>query len=264
MQDKWGDEKRLPAGINSEGANVNYPFVLPDGVTVYYASDGNGSLGGYDLFVTRYNINTDTYLTPEQLGMPFNSFANDYMLVVDEGKNLGWFVSDRNQPEGKACVYLFIPDAQRSRVEGEDLAQKRSRALITSIADTWKAGATDYPALVKLAHTQTPAKQEEKPKDFEFVINNNLVYYTLADIKSPEARSLYEKCVGTNAQAGDLEKKLDGLRQAYSKGNQAKKAELKPTILEAEDQLYNLQAQPRELEKRARNAEINYLLKQNR
>ena len=49
---------------------------MADGVTIYYASDGEG-LGGYDIFVTRYNTNTDTYLVPENVGMPFNSPYND-------------------------------------------------------------------------------------------------------------------------------------------------------------------------------------------
>lgn len=43
------------------------PVCLSDGVTIYYATDGEG-LGGYDIFVTRYNTNTDSYLTPENVG----------------------------------------------------------------------------------------------------------------------------------------------------------------------------------------------------
>ncbi|GHT34636.1 hypothetical protein AGMMS49574_22420 [Bacteroidia bacterium] len=263
LLDKWGDEKRLPNNVNVEGSHNNYPFILSDGVTIYYASDGNGSIGGYDLFVTRYNINTDSYLTPEQLGMPFNSLANDYMLVIDETKGLGWFASDRNQPVDKVCVYLFIPDAGRSRIEGETLATKRSRSMIASIADTWKPNA-NYTELIRLAHAVVPSGKEEKHKDFEFVINNNLVYYTWNEIKSPEARSFYEKHKNLNKQINELNKKLDDLRATYTKGNRARKDQLKPTILQAEEQFYSLLGQPDELEKKARNAEINYLLKLNR
>jgi tetratricopeptide (TPR) repeat protein len=258
LLDKWGDEKRLPTNINDEGHHNNYPFVLTDGVTIYYASEGNGSIGGYDLFVTRYNINSDTYLTPEQLGMPYNSFANDYMLVVDETKGLGWFASDRNQPEGKVCVYLFIPDEQRSRIEGEDMPLKRSRALITSIADTWKP-ATDYTELIRLAHTAIPSNKKEFHKDFEFVVNNSLTYYTWEDFKSPEARSFYEKWVNLNRQINEFSEKLNELRHAYAQGNRAGKEQLKSTILRAEEQLYTLLQEPATLEKRARNAEINHL-----
>jgi hypothetical protein len=258
LLDKWGDEKRLPAAINNSGSSSNYPFILTDGVTIYYASEGNGSLGGYDLFVTRYNINSDTYLTPEQLGMPFNSLANDYMLAIDETKGLGWFVTDRNQPEGKVCVYLFIPDEQRSRLENDDPATKRSRARITSIADTWKP-ATDYTELIRLAHAHVPSGNKEAHREFEFVINSNLVYYNWDDIQSPEAKSFYEKFVELNKQINEFNQRLAELRSTYTQGNRSKKEQLKPSIIQAEEHLYDLLQQPGRLEKRARNAEINYL-----
>ena len=258
LLDKWGDEKRLPANINSGSGNNNYPFVLTDGVTIYYASEGNGSIGGYDLFVTRYNTHSDAYLAPEQLGMPFNSLANDYMLVVDEAKGLGWFVTDRNQSGDNVCAYLFIPDEQRSRIGGDSLEMKRSRALVTSISDTWKPAA-DYTELRRLAHTKQPSEKKESAKDFEFVINNNVVYHTWEEIKSPEARNLYEQRIRLEKQIAEFTGKLDNLRLSYARGNRAQKAQLKATILQAEDQLDSLLRQPATLEKRARRAEINHL-----
>lgn len=257
LMDKWGDEKQLPMNINSKDDD-NYPFVLSDGVTIYYASKGNGSIGGYDLFVTRYNINSDTYLAPEQMGMPFNSPFNDYMMVLDETKGLGWFVSDRFQPEGKVCVYLFIPNVNNSRVESDDPELKRTRAAITSIKDSWKAGA-NYTDLIQLSHTEIPYGEAEIKKDFEFVIGNNIVYYTLDEIKSPEAKSYYEKVVALDKQIKELNEKLDNLRDSFTKGNNARRDQLKPVILQTEEQLENLLGQPTELEKKARNAEINYL-----
>ena len=62
LLDRFGNEKKLPASINEEG-NQAYPFVMNDGLTIYFASTGHGSLGGYDLFVTRYNLSSDSYLT---------------------------------------------------------------------------------------------------------------------------------------------------------------------------------------------------------
>lgn len=257
LMDKWGDEKQLPMNINSN-SDDNYPFVLSDGVTIYYASQGNGSLGGYDLFVTRYNINSDSYLAPEQLSMPFNSPFNDYMMVYDETKDLGWFVSDRFQPEDKVCVYLYIPNNNHTRVESDDIEVKRARAAITSIADSWMQG-SNYSKLVELAHKEIPYGEVKIDKDFEFVINNTLVYYKLDEIKSPEAKNYYGKVVSLNKQINELNEKLADLRASYSSGNSAKKEQLKPTILEAEEQVNNLLDQPADLEKKARNAEINYL-----
>ena len=257
LMDEWGDEKQLPMNINSNDDD-NYPFVLSDGATIYYSSKGNGSIGGYDLFVTRYNINSDTYLAPEQLGMPFNSPYNDYMMVFDEVKGLGWFVSDRFQPEGKACVYLFIPNPEHKRVESEDIEVKRARAAITAIRDSWKES-SDYADLIRLSHTEIPYGEKKIEKDFEFIIGNNIVYYKLDDINSPEAKGYYEKVVALNKQIKELNEKLDGLRVSYAEGNKARKEQLKPTILQAEEQLHALLEQPGKLEKKARNAEINYL-----
>ena len=233
-------------------------YMNQKGDKIYYASKGNGSLGGYDLFVTRYNINSDTYLTPEQLGMPYNSPFNDYMMVIDEAKQLGWFVSDRYQPEGKVCVYLFIPNDNRERVDSEDVELKRARASIASIKDSWKPG-SNYEELIHLAHTEIPYGRIEIKKDFTFPIYNDIVYYTLDDIQSPEAKNYYEKVVSIHKQIKELNEKLESLRASYIKGNKAKREQLKPTIFDAEEKLNNLLDQPDEWEKKARNAEIVYL-----
>lgn len=143
-------------------------------------------------------------------------------------------------------------------MESEDIEMKRARAAITSIQDSWKPG-SDYSNLVELAHKEIPYGEAKIEKDFEFVINNSLVYYKLDDIKSPEAKSYYGKVVSLNKQIKELNDKLADLRASYSSGNSAKKEQLKPAILEAEEQLNSLLDQPEELEKKARNTEINYL-----
>ena len=106
--DQWDDEIPLD-GLESDG-DIRYPFIMNDGVTIYYASNSSESIGGLDLFVSRFNSQTGRFLKPEQLGMPFNSEANDYLYIIDETNNLGWFVTDRRQPEGYVCIYIFIPN----------------------------------------------------------------------------------------------------------------------------------------------------------
>lgn len=259
LMDHWGDEKQLTINIDKAGDD-NFPFVLSDGVTLYYGSTGGNSLGGYDLFVTRYNSNSDTYLTPEQLGMPYNSPANDYMIVFDDVKKLGWFVSDRYQPEDQVCVYLFIPNTNRSRIDSEEIEMKRARAMLNPIAATWKEG-EDYAEQIQLAHQVIPFGETQIQKDFELVINNELVYYTLEDIKSPEARNIYSKVVSINKQLNTLNGELEQLRQAFREANNARQDQLRPQILQQEGKREELSAQLYELEKKARNTEIVYLRK---
>ena len=257
LMDKWGDEKRLPMNVNSED-NDNYPFVLSDGITIYYASEGNGSIGGYDLFVTRYNTNSDSYLAPEQLSMPFNSPYNDFLMVYDEVKQLGWFASDRFQPDGKVCVYLFIPNPDHKRLESENIEWKRSRAAITAIRDSWPEGA-DYTGQIELAHTEIPYGEKKVEKDFEFIIGNGIVYYTLDEIHSPEAKNITARWLRSKNKSRKSTKSWTACGQTIRKGTQRARNSLKTSILDAEQQLDNLLGQPEEQEKLARNAEIKYL-----
>jgi len=261
LLDHWGDEKALTINTDKIGED-NYPFVLSDGVTLYYGSTGGNSIGGYDLFVTRYNTTSDTYLTPEQLGMPYNSPDNDYMIVFDDVKKLGWFVSDRYQPEDQVCVYLFIPNLNRSRIDGEDIETKRARAMLNPIAATWKEG-ENFSNLIQLAHEVIPFGNTQIQKDFEFVISNDLVYYTLDEIRNPEARNIYSKVVSINKQIEALKKELDQSRQAFHEGNNSRKDQLRSQILQNEEKSNNLLSQLYDLEKKARNAEIVYLRKNN-
>ena len=256
LLDAWGDEKAL---MSDNIKDNNYPFVLSDGVTIYFASKGYESIGGYDIFISRYNTNTNSYLTPEQMGMPFNSPANDYMMIIDEAKGLGWFASDRNQPEGYVCVYLFIPDPSRKRIEDiEDADILRNRASLSSIMDTWKEG-SEYSELIKLAHTDMTQKKVNTERDFEFVVNDKTTYYSLNEIKSHEAKDLYSEVISINKQIEGLKNKLDEIRESFTKGNSSTRSQLKATILQAENRLYVLMENSRVQEKMARNAENRHL-----
>ena len=134
---KWSKAVQIK-GLN-EDEDQDYPFMLSDGVTLYYGARGSESLGGYDIFVTRYDADSKSFLKPENIGMPFNSPANDYLYAIDEVNNLGWFVTDRSQPEGKVCIYIFVPNALRNTYETEAYSEEELKGLarISSIAATW-------------------------------------------------------------------------------------------------------------------------------
>ena len=95
----------------------------------------------------------------------------------------------------------------------------------------------------------------EKERDFIFIVNDKITYYTLNDIKSNEAKSLYSEVININKQIDNLNKKLGEIRESFTKGSSSVRSQLKPTILQAENQLYALMENAREQEKKARNAE---------
>lgn len=248
--DAFGNEKKLPQTINGEGDQA-YPFVMSDGLTIYFASTGHESLGGYDLFVTRYNLSTDSYLTPNQLNMPFNSPFNDYLMVVDEEKGLGWFASDRFQSADSVCVYTFIPNPQVILLES-DQPHINNRARITSIAETWKPG-TDYVTLRETAKQKTDFRQEEK-SDFLFVINDSTDYHTLSDFRSNNARSIFSQALGLEEQLQRLTDDLTAKRELYANGNNNES--LRTSILGTEQETDILFGEIQRLRREARNEEL--------
>lgn len=257
MQDRWGKGHLLPGAIN-EAVNANYPYVMTDGITIYYAADGPHSLGGYDIFVTRYNMANDTYLTPQNVGMPFNSPANDYMYVIDEFNNLGWFASDRYQPEGKVCIYLFIPNASKQVYNFEQTEPKKLMQLakLHSIQETW----TDHQAVEKARQRLMNVLQKqpvtEKRPAFEFVINDQHIYRRLSDFQSENAKQAFNTYTLLEKSDNQLKKKLETLRSDYLEANETDKKKLTPVILDLEKRIEQLAAEKQQAAIQVRQLEL--------
>lgn len=130
MTNQWSEPTQLSDIVNNYGTALNDPFVASDGVTLYFDAKGDHSLGGYDLFVTRYNLRDNKYFEPVNYGMPFNSIYNDYLLVIDDVDNIGWFATDRFQPAGKVMIYTFIPNAMRTIIQSNDTNYLRHAAQL--------------------------------------------------------------------------------------------------------------------------------------
>ncbi|PLB85591.1 hypothetical protein C0T31_10060 [Dysgonamonadaceae bacterium] len=254
LLDHFGNQKRLPESINDAGDQA-YPFVMSDGVTIYFASTGHNSIGGYDLYITRYNFASDSYLNPNQLNMPFNSPFNDYMLAVDEEKGVGWFASDRFQPEDSVCVYTFIPNREVTLLENPDEIFMANRARISSIRATWKEG-VDYSSLIAEVKENNSTKVASPKKDFEFVIDDSRTYHQLSDFKNANARNLYVKAINLQKQLESVEKELSDKRDRYAQAGPAEKNNLAPSILALEKEAEALHRQIDDLFVQSRNTEI--------
>lgn len=109
----------LDSNINTPESIVGFPFLLSDGIRLLFARKDHLGLGGYDLYLSRYNWERKSYLEPTLLGMPFNSPANDYLLAYDESQDKSYLVSDRDCPSGKIHIYIFDGLAKALKEQGE-------------------------------------------------------------------------------------------------------------------------------------------------
>ncbi len=262
MDNHW-TRPAILQGINDDGhfKHVNYPYMMGDSETFYFAADGGDGLGGYDIYVTRYDAEDNQFLRPANIGMPFNSEANDYMYVVDEYSNLGWFATDRNQPEDKVCIYIFQPSQTRQKYSAEGLTTEEiaTYARIDRIADTWHDTAARDAALQRLNKLTNPVSKEQPTARFHFVINDNVTYTRLKDFKAPGNAQRYEQLTTLEKKYNRLLTTLDRARDYYITASREERNELRPEILASEQKQQELHLEIRNQEKAIRNAEIIFL-----
>lgn len=246
----WSKPESINA-VNSS-ANENYPFLMLDGVTLYFASDGPGSIGGYDIFVTRFAANINDYLSPENIGMPFNSLYNDYMFVVDEKHRTGWFVSDRFQPEGKVVIYQYKFQDEKQYVSADDplyllkAAQLKVSRQATHIKE------------IEEILIQIPSTDEKYEMHFQLTDD---VYYTQPDqFQSPEAHKLWLEWQRVSADLKDKQRLIGILRADFEIAEDRMEVlAITQEILSLEKAILRSRQWLDEKIKLIRNLEINYI-----
>jgi hypothetical protein len=260
----WSEATPL-RGLSEGFSDADYPFMMNDGITFYFAAKGDESIGGYDIFFTRYDSRGGRFLKPENIGMPFNSEANDYMYAADEESGIGYFVSDRRQPEDKVCVYIFILPETRRSYDPTNFSEQQIRdfADIIRISDTWGDGNERRAALARLKTIGTtkakPAVKTTTVENSAIVINDQFTYTSVNDFRSPAAANHYRELLKARERLAKLETDLQKSRDSYAQSNEDGRHLLREIILHNEEQELLLHNTIRSLERQIRQEENNVI-----
>lgn len=210
--DKWEDP--VPLGIQlNEGGDANFPFIMDDGITMYFANDGENSVGGYDIFLTRRD--GDNFLEPTNIGFPFNSLADDYMLVIDEAKGMGWWATNRNSAPDSVIIYTFIPNEIRTNYP-DDEADIASLARLDSYKKTW--GDEIY-SQNNATITETGNVYQDNIKQFRLNVPGKGIYTDLNDFRNLKAKGLMQQYVDATKQLEKRKQDIQQLREKYRKNS---------------------------------------------
>lgn len=251
LLDDWSSPKPLPVPPNTK-YNENYPFVMSDGITFYFASDSPEGMGGYDIYITRYNSETETYLQPENIGMPFNSPANDYMLVLDESRHLGWFATDRRQHADTVMIYVFIPNEATKVVRHPDARHVADLAALKTYRTAARPDLPDQTVISTVGQTDAQT-------GFSFFINDNIVYRHYADFQSRKAEMLFRQYQQAEKKYEEQNARLVELRRTYELAQAGQKKAMADSIISLEQQLQKQQYVLESQIINVRNTEIEYL-----
>lgn len=259
--DLLGSQWSEPTPLEGLGRfqRTNYPFMLSDGTTLYFAAISDEGLGGLDIYMSRYDSESGKFLLSENIGLPFNSDANDYMYAVDELNGIGYFATDRRQPDGKVCIYTFIPNQKRQTYSTDELDEDviRSRAKIERIADTWGDGTARQEALERLRLADQKEPQTKAKGDFTFVISDDIVYNSLSDFRNADNRDRMEELNAMRKRYDEMAEEIEKTRIYYAtKASNVEKRELKEALLDKERFFLQLECDMHQLEKDIRKAEM--------
>lgn len=83
------------------------PFFAEDSQTLYFSSKGWNTVGGFDIFKTRYDPLKKRWTIPENVGFPINSAGDDYWLQIYGDR--GFLASNRSGGTGGDDIYQFFP-----------------------------------------------------------------------------------------------------------------------------------------------------------
>ena len=111
---EWGKPIQLCPEINST-SDEDFPFLDEIEGVLYFSSRGHGSIGGYDLFKVKYNLNENTCSELVNLGFPYSSPNDDYFFIPDVGTPNAIFATNRNGNATK--IEIVKVEKEQKKVE---------------------------------------------------------------------------------------------------------------------------------------------------
>jgi hypothetical protein len=186
--------------------------------------------------------------------MPFNSPFNDYMMVIDEQRKLGWFATDRYQPSGKVMIYTFIPNEEKTIVHSED---KEYLRRVAQLKTYHKTNVPIFNGIIDKVN-----QMSESEKQIEFVVNDSIVYTNVNQFKSKDAVKLWTDYHNFSIELNRKIKELSDLRVKYAHTeNDSDRKVIAPKIMELEKTNMEMKNQISIKINQIRSTEIDFLYK---
>ena len=261
----WGKPQPI-SEVNDNFTDISFPYMSSDGQTLYFAGVSNTEgLGQRDIYMTKYNADEGTFMPAENIGLPFNSSADDYAFVMADADRIAWFATTRRQPAGKACVYAFVPAEQRQNYSIDELGRNHvaSLAAIMRIRETWPTPEIRDKAVARLRQLAAKAEATATQTDImAFVVDDNHTYTSIDQFRSDATRKAYYDIARQQNDLRRINDSLDDLRTQYHNTAETQRAAIGARIARLEQQQADTAAALRLAEQELRHKESNLLKNQ--
>ncbi len=106
---KWGLPALVSGNVNTK-FDEDFPYLSPNGEYLYFCSKGHNSMGGFDVFRSKFDPENHSFGAPENMDFAISSPDNDLFYVVDSLEKNAYFASSRQSQNGKIHVYKVRVD----------------------------------------------------------------------------------------------------------------------------------------------------------
>lgn len=130
----WTAPSLLNEHTTSAGNEI-YPMVSADGKTMYFASEGLYGLGGYDIYVSEWDEESGDWSVPVNMGFPYSSPADDFLLINTDDSRYTVFASNRDCVQDSVRVYVLEFDSMPVRHSVSDPEELRAIAALEPVAE---------------------------------------------------------------------------------------------------------------------------------
>lgn len=103
---KWGNIVNLGKDLNTS-YDEDAPFLTADGKTLFFASNGKLSTGGYDIL--RCDLTENGWSKPYNVGKPINTPNDDKFYIVSGDGKSGYYSSYMQEGKGDQDIYIIKP-----------------------------------------------------------------------------------------------------------------------------------------------------------
>ncbi|MEQ9186782.1 MAG: hypothetical protein RLP15_03545 [Cryomorphaceae bacterium] len=187
--------KRLPDGTWGKATNVgkpintpfdeDVPYFHPDDRTMYFASNGHTSMGGYDIFYAQLGEDS-IWGEPINIGYPINSTDDDHSYIASPDGERGYYASKSHGSLGMTDIYLveYLSEEEQPVLDLSAFAVLKGWVITEDgyIPDDFKVVMRDKDSQKFIGE----AKPVIKNGSFVFIVRSNAAYhidYILGDEK---------------------------------------------------------------------------------
>jgi len=226
----------------------DFPYMAPDGVTLYFSSKGHYGMGGYDIYKSVYNPKTRLWSTAENLGFPYNSPFDDFLYVVGDADSLVCFATNRN----------FMPDTvQLVLMKNEENPIRRSAKSNKELVSLARLNMEGASLVVEQKRVEVKKNIEEKKVD-DLKKKKPATFSSVEN--DPEYARVIAKGFAAQMLTDSLIIRLEKLRQGFDYIDTAEeRIKLEKKVTKVEDDMLAAQKEADMMFVRASQIEQEYL-----